>query len=89
MKKWMMIKNRFKLFTHFVYYIYINYTIWGCHRIDSQIMSNYAGIGSLNTRLINNLANALNGNYNELGTSEDLVACLENNMLTVRELEVA
>jgi hypothetical protein len=36
------------------------------------------------------LTNNANGNVsNEVGTSEDLVAALQNNMLTVRELEVA
>jgi hypothetical protein len=35
------------------------------------------------------VTNVVNGNTNEVGTSEDLVAALQNNMLKVAELEVA
>jgi hypothetical protein len=36
------------------------------------------------------VANVVNGNKtNEVGTSEDLVAALQNNLLVVNELEVA
>ena len=31
----------------------------------------------------------LNGNVNQVGTSEDLVACLQNNMISTRDLAVA
>jgi len=35
------------------------------------------------------VTNVVNGNTNEVGTSEDLVAALQNNLLMVNELEVA
>jgi len=39
---------------------------------------------------INKLSDdVVNGNTNEVGTSADLVAALQNNMLKVAELEVA
>jgi len=40
-------------------------------------------------RLINRYQNALNGNTNEVGSKEDLVFALRNNILKVNEVAVA
>jgi len=46
-------------------------------RIDSQSRGGYAGIGWLHIRLINKVTKNVNGNVNEVGTREDLVAVLK------------
>jgi hypothetical protein len=56
------------------------------YRIDLQSGGDYAGIG-LSTVPINKLdGKVVNGKTNEVGTSEDLVAALQNNMILVEDL---
>jgi len=51
-----------------------------------QSDGDYAGIG-LSTVPINKLdGKVVNGKTNEVGTSEDLVAALQNNMILVEDL---
>jgi hypothetical protein len=51
-----------------------------------QSGGDYAGIG-LSTVPINKLdGKVVNGKTNEVGTSEDLVAALQNNMILVEDL---
>jgi hypothetical protein len=57
-------------------------------RIDLEYKGNYAGIGWSNDPIYKLDDKLVNGNVTEVGTREDLVAALQNNMLTVAELEL-
>lgn len=69
------------------YNIYIckTFKIWGCVVLIRRFKGNYADIGWLHIRLINKVTKFVNGNVSEVGTREDLVATLQNNLLTVNE----